>query len=92
MVTNAAVSASGTSSIHGDCSSAPSRLLHGVFFDDPVNRIHWELAWVPKVPTPCQAWASRRALRAFIRRRPDLANSVPGAMGQAMRKLPPRSR
>ena len=25
---------------------------YAVFFDDPINGIHWELAWVPKVPTP----------------------------------------
>ena len=23
---------------------------YAVFFDDPINGIHWELAWVPKVP------------------------------------------
>lgn len=25
---------------------------YAVFFDDPINGIHWELAWIPKIPTP----------------------------------------
>lgn len=29
---------------------------YAVFFDDPINGIHWELAWVPKVPSPRQVW------------------------------------
>ncbi len=30
---------------------------HAVFFDDPINGIHGELAWVAKVPTPHQIWS-----------------------------------
>ncbi|MCV7192030.1 VOC family protein [Mycolicibacterium brumae] len=63
---------------------------YGVFFDDPINGIHWELAWVPKIPSPRQAWASYKALRGFARSRADLANSVPGIALQARRSLPRR--
>ncbi|MGV0739210.1 VOC family protein [Mycobacterium syngnathidarum] len=61
---------------------------HAVFFDDPINGIHWELAWVPKVPSPRQVWSFYRAMRTFGKQRPDLANSVPGITLQAMRALP----
>ena len=27
---------------------------YAVFFDDPINGIHWELAWVPKFPGPAK--------------------------------------
>lgn len=61
---------------------------YAVFFDDPINGIHWELAWLPKIPSPRQAWAAYRALRGFARSRPDLANTVPGLALQARRVLP----
>ncbi|OBJ14883.1 VOC family protein [Mycobacterium sp. 1245801.1] len=63
---------------------------YAVFFDDPINGIHWELAAVPKVPTPRQLWSFYRALRAFARNRPDLAKTVPGVAWQARRTLPGR--
>jgi hypothetical protein len=63
---------------------------YAVFFDDPINGIHWELAWLPTVPTPRQVWSFYRALRAETKRRPDLANSVPSLTRQAKRTLPPR--
>jgi catechol 2,3-dioxygenase-like lactoylglutathione lyase family enzyme len=63
---------------------------YAVFFDDPINGIHWELAWLPKVPTPRQVLSCYRALRAEAESRPDLANSVPGLSLQAMRSLPHR--
>ncbi|MGV0740990.1 VOC family protein [Mycolicibacterium sp. XJ870] len=63
---------------------------YAVFFDDPINGIHWELAWMPKIPTPRQMWSFYRALRSETQRRPDLANTVPGVMWQARRTLPPR--
>lgn len=37
---------------------------YAVFFDDPINGIHWELAWVPKIPTPRQLWSFYRTIRA----------------------------
>jgi catechol 2,3-dioxygenase-like lactoylglutathione lyase family enzyme len=61
---------------------------YAVFFDDPINGIHWELAWVPKVPTPGQLWSFYRAIRSFARSRPDLATTVPGVAWQARRRLP----
>lgn len=61
---------------------------YAVFFDDPINGIHWELAWVPKVPTPRHVWSFYRALRVFAKARPDLANTVAGVTWQARRTLP----
>ncbi len=63
---------------------------YAVFFDDPINGIHWELAWVPKVPTPRQVWSFYRALHGFAKSRPDLAKTVPGVTWQARRTLPSR--
>ena len=63
---------------------------YAVFFDDPINGIHWELAWVPKVPSPRQVWEFYRALRVFTRNRSDLARTVPGVTFQARRSLPRR--
>ena len=63
---------------------------YGVFFDDPINGIHWELCHVPRVPTPQQVWAFRGAFRSIMRSRPDLAWTVPGVMRQAVRELPSR--
>lgn len=61
---------------------------YAVFFDDPINGIHWELAWVPKVPSPRQLWAFYRTIRGFAKARPDLARTVPGVLLQATRELP----
>lgn len=58
---------------------------YAVFFDDPINGIHWELTCVPKVTTPRQLWAFYCAIRAFARSRPDLANTVPGVARQVRR-------
>lgn len=63
---------------------------YAVFFDDPINGIHWELAWVPKIPTPRQVWSFCRALKRFAKARPDLANTVVGVTLQATRTLPRR--
>jgi len=60
---------------------------YAVFFDDPINGIHWELAWLPKVPTAQQLWSFYRAIRAFARSRPDSAKTVPGVAWQARRTL-----
>ncbi len=63
---------------------------YAVFFDDPINGIHWELAWLPKAPTPRQLWSSYRALRTQANSRPHLANTLPGLVRQASRALPQR--
>ncbi|PWE29448.1 hypothetical protein DDZ14_17020 [Maritimibacter sp. 55A14] len=62
---------------------------YAVFFDDPVSGIHWELAHIPRLPTPRQFLAFRRALRNEAARHPDWS-APPEKL--AMRKLPPRSR
>lgn len=64
---------------------------YAVFFDDPVSGIHWELAWLPKVPSPGQVWRFYRAVRGYAGSRPDLATSVPGLARQARRALPSRN-
>ncbi|MEM6105758.1 VOC family protein [Mycobacterium sp. 050272] len=63
---------------------------YAVLFDDPINGIHWELAWLPKVPTPRQIWSFYRAIRCFAKSRADLANTVPAVLCQARRTLPGR--
>lgn len=63
---------------------------YAVFFDDPINGIHWELAWLPRIPTPRQVWSFYRAMRGQARSRVDLANTVPGLVRQARRTLPAR--
>lgn len=63
---------------------------YAVFFDDPINGIHWELAGLPKAPTPRQLWSSYRALRTQANSRPDLANTLPSLVRQASRALPQR--
>ncbi len=63
---------------------------YAVFFDDPISGIHWELAWLPKVPTPRQVWDSYRAMRTHAGSRSDLATTVPALMQQARRTLPAR--
>ena len=60
---------------------------YAVFFDDPINGIHWELAWLPKIPSPQQVWSFYRAMRTHSGSRPDLARTVPGLMLQARREL-----
>ena len=63
---------------------------YAVFFDDPINGIHWELAWMPLLPSPRQVWSSYRALRGFARARSDLPRTVPGVLWRAHRSLPRR--
>lgn len=60
---------------------------YAVFFDDPINGIHWELAHTPKLPTPGQILRFRRALDEATAGRTDL----PGGVGKNfMRSLPGR--
>lgn len=58
-----------------------------VFFDDPVNGFHWELAHTPRLPSPGQWRAFRAALRAEARRHPEWT-APPERL--AMRTLPGR--
>lgn len=63
---------------------------YAVFFDDPINGIHWEIAWLPRIPTPRQLRSFFLALRAQAMSRSDLANTLPGLARQASRTLPKR--
>lgn len=61
---------------------------YAVFFDDPINGIHWELARLPTIPSPRDLWKSYRALRKIASAHPEWTHSVPR---EAMRTLPGRS-
>ncbi len=61
---------------------------YAVFFDDPVNGIHWELARLPIIPSPRQLWRSYRALSNIASQRPDLPQSIFRLARQAVRTLP----
>jgi catechol 2,3-dioxygenase-like lactoylglutathione lyase family enzyme len=63
---------------------------YAVFFDDPVNGIHWELAHLPRIPSPRQLWKFYRALSGIAAERPDLPRSVPRLIRRAVRDLPSR--
>tara|TARA_A100001391_G_scaffold95213_3_gene63099 strand:- start:18973 stop:19518 length:546 start_codon:yes stop_codon:yes gene_type:complete len=60
---------------------------YAVFFDDPINGIHWELASTPRVPTPGQYLRFRRAMRKEAAKHPEWTEA-PEKL--AMRELPPR--
>ncbi|WP_134429225.1 VOC family protein [Mycobacterium ulcerans] len=61
---------------------------YAVFFDDPINGIHWELARLPSVPSPRDFWKSHRTLRAVSADHPEWKRSV---AREAMRSLPGRT-
>ncbi|WP_353980230.1 VOC family protein [Salinicola endophyticus] len=56
---------------------------YAVFFDDPINGIHWELAHIPRLPTPMAYLRWRRAMQAA------LAGSARGPR-DTLRRLPGR--
>ncbi|EJW10284.1 hypothetical protein A33M_0221 [Rhodovulum sp. PH10] len=58
-----------------------------VFFDDPINGIHWELAHTPKIPSPAAYLRWKRALDAAAKNHPEWGTSFVAA---AMRTLPGR--
>jgi len=60
---------------------------YAVFFDDPVNGIHWELAHTPRIPSPAATLRFVRALKAAALEHPEWKQSP---MRQAMRRLPSR--
>jgi catechol 2,3-dioxygenase-like lactoylglutathione lyase family enzyme len=39
---------------------------YGVFFDDPVSGIHWEVAHIPLIPSPASFWRWKRAMNDGI--------------------------
>lgn len=60
---------------------------YAVFFDDPINGIHWELAYTPRIPSPAAYFRFVRALKNAAREHPEWKGSV---VRQAMRTLPSR--
>ena len=58
---------------------------YAVFFDDPINGIHWELARLPTIPSPRRLWTSHRALSkiASASTRSDAVRSPARAAGHA---------
>ncbi|MWD29542.1 hypothetical protein E0K89_018845 [Aquicoccus sp. SCR17] len=60
---------------------------YAVFFDDPLNGFHWELAHIPRLPGPGAWLRFRRAMKREAARHPEWCR--PPA-SEAMRKLPGR--
>jgi len=60
---------------------------YAVFFEDPINGIHWELAHTPRIPSPRAFLKWKRALDAQKAEHPKWDKSV---IRQALRKLPRR--
>jgi catechol 2,3-dioxygenase-like lactoylglutathione lyase family enzyme len=60
---------------------------YAVFFDDPINGIHWELAHTPRIPSPAAYLRWRRAMKDAARQHPEWTQ---GFMEEAMRPLPGR--
>lgn len=60
---------------------------YAVFFDDPINGIHWELAYTPRIPSPAAYVRWRRALKDAAGDHPEWKRSP---IQEAMRALPPR--
>lgn len=61
---------------------------YAVFFDDPINGIHWELARTPRIPTPAAYVRWARALKDIARRHPEWRR---GPVREAIRVLPSRA-
>jgi len=61
---------------------------YAVFFDDPINGLHWELAHIPMLPSPAAVLRFRRALADERANHPEWRHPL---MAEAMRKLPGRS-
>lgn len=60
---------------------------YAVFFDDPINGIHWELAHIPRIPG-LGAWRRfRRAVKNEVNRHPEWGESY---IRKAFRTLPHR--
>jgi len=60
---------------------------YAVFFDDPINGIHWELAHIPILPSPMAYLRWKRALRDEAEKHPEWRGSP---VTKAMRRLPGR--
>jgi catechol 2,3-dioxygenase-like lactoylglutathione lyase family enzyme len=62
---------------------------YAVFFDDPINGIHWELTRLPLIASPGSYWRCYRALSKIGSAHPEWTHWAPR---QAMRTLPGRHR
>lgn len=60
---------------------------YAVFFDDPINGIHWELAHIPRLPSLAAYRRWKQALAAEAARHPEWGGDV---MKRALRELPGR--
>ncbi|WP_321335971.1 VOC family protein [uncultured Cohaesibacter sp.] len=60
---------------------------YAVFFDDPINGIHWELAHIPRIPSIGAYMRWKKAMKNEEARRPEWRGDF---MKEAMRTLPPR--
>jgi hypothetical protein len=60
---------------------------YAVFFDDPINGIHWELAHFPFLFSPGAYLRWRRAIKAEAAKHPEWG---PSPIKTALRKLPGR--
>ncbi|MCJ9428881.1 VOC family protein [Kordiimonas marina] len=60
---------------------------YAVFFDDPINGIHWELATTPRIPSPAALLRFFRAIKSEETKHPEWKD---GAARAAMRSLPKR--
>lgn len=60
---------------------------YAVFFDDPINGIHWELAHIPMIPGPAAYLRFRRAWKQAAARHPEWRDA---SVSRAMRPLPRR--
>ncbi|SON56174.1 Glyoxalase/Bleomycin resistance protein/Dioxygenase superfamily protein [Hartmannibacter diazotrophicus] len=60
---------------------------YAVFFDDPINGIHWELAHTPRLPSPFALRRWMKAMKEATAGHPEW-NGSPAAA--AMRQLPKR--
>ncbi|MBZ4023221.1 hypothetical protein CKO11_12210 [Rhodobacter sp. TJ_12] len=60
---------------------------YAVFFDDPINGFHLELAYIPRIATPAAYWRWWRAMKKEERRHPEWGGS---ALSKGIRKLPGR--
>ena len=60
---------------------------YAVFFDDPINGLHWELAHIPRLPGLGAYLRFRRAMRQEQARHPEWQRPL---LQQAMRPLPGR--
>ncbi len=64
---------------------------YAVFFDDPINGIHWELAYTPRLPSWRNIRDFRRALQAEADKHPEWGGTAGAMAGKAIRKLPGRT-